>query len=64
MYWTLDRLLIIAIVITLVSVDGLYHAWQQRTDDRIGPRLFATYAAVLVVGSGLTWFGFFLEWAE
>lgn len=61
MYFTPDRLLLIAVVMTLISADGLYRAWLQRRDERISPRLFAIYATVLVLGSSLAWIGFFLE---
>jgi len=61
-YFTLDRLLLIAVVITLISADGLYRAWRQRSEDRIGKRLFATYAGVLLLGSSLAWIGVLLEW--
>lgn len=62
MYFTLDRLLIIAVVITLISVDGIYRAWLQRSDERIGARLFLFYAVVLVLGSSLAWVGFLVKW--
>ncbi len=61
-YWTPERLLMIAVVITLISVDGVYRAWLQRADERIGPRLFVVYTVVLALGSGLVWFGFFVRW--
>lgn len=61
MYFTPDRLLLIAVVITLISVDGLYRAWLQRADARIGTRLFVFYAVVLGLGSSLAWVGFFLR---
>lgn len=58
MYFTPDRLLLIAVIITLISVDGLYRAYRQRNDERIGPRLFAVYAATLGTGTLLVWIGF------
>jgi hypothetical protein len=61
-YFTPDRLLLVAVVITLISVDGVYRAWRQWEDERIGKRLFTTYTVLLVVGSGLAWLGFLLEW--
>lgn len=64
MYWTPERLLLVAVVITLISIDGLYRAWLQRSDERIGSRLFATYTVILVVGSSLAWLGFFIEWFQ
>lgn len=64
MYWTLDRLLLVAVVITLISVDGVYRAWKQWKEERIGRKLFVTYASALAVGSGLAWFGFLVEWLE
>ena len=60
--FTPDRLLLIAVVVTLISVDGLYRAWKQREDERIGPRLFVVYASVLALGSSLAWVGFFVAW--
>jgi hypothetical protein len=62
MFWTPDRLLLIAIVITLISIDGVYRAWRQRKEERIGARLFTAFAVTLIVGSGLAWLGFFLVW--
>ncbi|HEX7069946.1 MAG TPA: hypothetical protein VF190_04030 [Rhodothermales bacterium] len=59
MFFTPDRLLLIAVVITLISVDGLYRAWKQRGEERIGVRLFAFYATALGVGTVLVWTGFF-----
>lgn len=59
MYFTPDRLLLIAVVITLISVDGFYHAWRQRGEEKIGSKLFTTYAAVLGAGTVLVWVGFF-----
>lgn len=64
MFWTPDRLLLIAMVMTLISIDGVYRAWHQRKDERIGPRLFTAYAVVLIVGSGLAWLGFILVWLQ
>ncbi len=64
MYWTLDRLLLVAVVVSLISLDGLYRAWRQRSEERIGPRLFLFYAATLAAGSTLAWAGFFIEWAK
>lgn len=60
MYFTPDRLLLIAVVITLISMDGFYRAWKQREEDRIGQRLFTAYAAVLATGTVLVWAGFFI----
>ena len=62
MYFTPDRLLLIALVITLVSVDGMRHAWKQRQDGTIGDRLYYGYAAALGLGSTLTWVGFLARW--
>jgi len=62
MVLTPDRLLLLAVVVTLISVDGVYRAWLQRADARIGNRLFVFYAAALAVGTGLAWLGFFLRW--
>lgn len=62
-YLTAERLLIIAIVVTLVCADGAYRAWKQRVDDDIGPRLFVAYIVALVVGGSLAWIGFFIEWS-
>ncbi len=64
MYWTPARLLTIAVVITLISIDGVYRAWRQRADDRLDPRLFTTYVTVLLIGDGLAWLGFFVEWLD
>lgn len=61
-YFTADRLLLIAVVITLISIDGIYRAWRQRADERIGTRLFTAYTAALLTGSSMAWVGFFLEW--
>jgi hypothetical protein len=61
MVFTPDRLLILAVVVTLISIDGIYRAWLQRADERIGKGLFVFYTVALVVGSGLTWLGFFLK---
>ncbi|PSQ80868.1 MAG: hypothetical protein BRD45_03255 [Bacteroidetes bacterium QS_8_64_10] len=62
MYFTPDRLLLIAVVMTLISADGLYRAWKQHQDEKIGDRLFAFYAGTLGLGSGMTWIGFLTEW--
>ncbi len=64
MYFTPERLLLIAVVVTLISVDGAYRAWRQRADERIGPRLFAGYVATLALGSTLAWLGFLVEWLD
>ncbi len=61
MYLTPDRLLLIAVVVTLISIDGVYRAWLQRADERIGHRLFVFYTTLLAVGSGMAWVGFFLN---
>lgn len=61
MYFTPDRLFLIAVVMTLIALDGVYRAWLQREGERISDRLFATYTGVLALGSSLAWFGFFLE---
>ena len=62
MYWTTDRLLLIAVVMTLISVDGIYRAWLQRAEEEIGERLFTFYVTAFALGSGLTWYGFFVKW--
>ncbi len=62
MYFTPDRLLLIAVVISLISADGLYRAWHQRGDNLIGNRLFTFYATVLVLGTVLVWLGFLTAW--
>lgn len=62
MTFTPDRLLLIAVVISLISLDGVYRAWLQRADDQISARLFAFYVAALVAGSGLAWAGFLARW--
>lgn len=59
---TADRLLILAIVLTLISIDGGYRAWKQRSHEQIGKRLFYFYMAILLLGSALAWIGFFLRW--
>ena len=59
--FTPDRLLLIAVVITLISVDGFYRAWKQRSAEQIGQRLFTFYAVALTMGILLVWFGFFVE---
>jgi hypothetical protein len=64
MYWTLDRLLLIAVVITLISADGLYRAWHQRLEEKIGQRLFWVYVVSLVSGSTLAWIGFLIRWID
>lgn len=70
MYWTPDRLLLIAdvvsaaVVMTLLSVGGGYRAWRQRAEARIGTGLFATYVGLLATGSSLAWFGFFVGWLQ
>lgn len=63
-YFTPDRLLLIAIIITLISADGVYRAWKQRGDELIGPRLFVTYAGVLALGTALVWVGFIVGWQK
>lgn len=62
MYWTTDRLLLIAVVMTLISIDGIYRAWKQHDDEQIGSQLFSFYVSTLVFGSGLTWYGFLVKW--
>ena len=62
MYWTADRLLLVAIVMTLISVDGIYRAWKQHAEEEIGQRLFTFYVVTLGLGSGLTWYGFLVKW--
>ncbi len=64
MYWTLDRLLLVAVVMTLISADGIYRAWRQWKEERIGQKLFVTYVSVLALGSSLAWFGFLVEWLD
>lgn len=58
---TPDRLLLVAVVVTLISIDGIYRAWKQRADERIGNGLFTFYTVALVVGSGMAWVGFFMR---
>ena len=62
MYFTPDRLLLIAVVITLISADGVYRARRQWEEERIGPRLFAGYVGTLALGRTLAWVGFLVEW--
>ena len=63
MYFTPERLLIIAVVMTLISLDGGYRAWKQHRDEKIGDRLFVFYVVALATGSSLAWIGFLIEWA-
>ena len=62
MYFTPDRLLLVAVVISLISVDGFYRALKQRQSDVIGSRLFAIYVTVLALGTVLVWVGFLSVW--
>ena len=64
MYFTPHRLLLIAVVITLIAVDGIYRAWVQHSNDEIGPRLFVFYTGTLTLGSALTWVGFLVKWMD
>ena len=64
MYFTPERLLLIAVVISLISADGVYRAWRQRRDGCISPRLFTGYVATLALGSTLAWVGFLVEWLD
>lgn len=61
---TPGRLLLVAVVVTLASADGLYRAWRHRAEERIGRRVFLFYAAVLIAGSSLAWAGFLVTWLE
>lgn len=64
MYFTPDRLLLIAVVVTLISADGFYRARRQRGENLIGHRLYVAYAAVLGAGTVMVWVGFLaaLSW--
>ena len=57
-----DRLLILALVVTAASADGLRRAWRQRQEALISQRLFVTFCVALGVGVGLAWIGFLVEW--
>lgn len=61
-FWTPDRLLLAAILMTLLAADGIYRVWKQRREEAIGQKLFVFYTSVLTLGSSLTWFGFLLQW--
>ncbi|HET6566925.1 MAG TPA: hypothetical protein VFG50_03105 [Rhodothermales bacterium] len=63
-FWTPDRLLVAAVVMTLLAADGIYRSWKQRQEEQIGPKLFVFYTGTLTLGSGLTWFGFLLQWLK
>jgi len=62
MYWTLERLLMIAVVMTLICMDGVYRAHKQYRDERIGKRLYLIYLTVLGIGGGLAWVGLLTKW--
>ena len=62
MYFTPERLLMIAVVMTLISVDGARRAWQQHEDGTISGRLFVGYVTALSAGSSMTWISYLLTW--
>lgn len=62
MYWTLERLLMIAVVMTLVCMDGVYRAHKQHREEKISKRLYIGYLIALGAGSGLAWLGVLMKW--
>lgn len=62
MFFTPDRLLVLAVVITLIAVDGVRRMLQQRREGGIGELPFRIFLSTLIIGVILAWFGFFLVW--
>ncbi|MFW5972377.1 MAG: hypothetical protein ACOCTG_00180 [Bacteroidota bacterium] len=58
MLLTADRLLVLAIGVTLLAADGYRRLRKQRREGELEDRPYRIFLAVLVVGTLLTWAGF------
>ncbi len=62
MFFTPERLLILAVVISLMTVDGVRRMLRQRQEGELGKRPFQILVTALGVGTALAWAGFLVVW--
>lgn len=61
-FLTPDRLLILALAVTVLAADGIRRMRRQRKEGELEPRVFQVFVAVLIAGSALAWSGFVIVW--
>ena len=59
-----DRLLILAVVVTLIAADGVRRIMQQRREKSIGDLPFRVFLSALIIGVALAWFGLLIVWLQ
>jgi hypothetical protein len=62
MIFTPDRLLVLAIAVTLLGADGVRRLWKQSREGDLEPRAFRIITSMLVAGLILSWVGVLLVW--
>lgn len=62
MFFTPERLLVLALAVTLLAADGVRRVRQQRRSDEIDRRTGRVFLAILIAGSVLAWTGFLVVW--
>lgn len=60
MVLTPDRLLILAVAVSVLAADGIRRALQQRRDETLGRTPFRLFVGVLGLGAALAWLGYAL----
>jgi hypothetical protein len=62
MFFTPDRLLVLALAVTLLGADGIRRLWKQAKEGDLEPRAFRIMTSMLVAGLLLSWVGVVLAW--
>lgn len=62
MVLTPDRLLILAVAISVMAADGIRRMIRQRKEGELADRPFRIFIAVLVAGVAFTWLGYVVAW--
>lgn len=62
MFFTPERLFVLAAAVTLLAADGVRRVRQQRRAEEVDRRTGRVYLAILIAGSVLAWAGFLVLW--
>lgn len=62
MFFTADRLLVLALAVTLLAADGLRRVVRQWNEDELDPRAYRLMVSLLVAGILMSWSGVLLVW--
>lgn len=64
MFFTPDRLLVLALAVSLLAADGVRRLWKQSKEEDVEPRALRVLASMLVAGLVLSWVGVFVSYVR